>query len=93
MVFGLGFIFRPKSVARLAKSYHSRAQRVQKKLIKANRATGLFFILIGQVLLLSWFHPVWIYNCFVVARVIAGVLFPSMFVPAQTAAVIPTVWI
>ena len=62
---------------------------------KSHRTKGLFLTLIGTVVLLSWFHPVWIFNLFLVTRIIAGGLFPQFFQPPFTTAspIIPTVYL
>lgn len=93
LAMGFGFLFRPRLMMRLEKSYARQAQRFQKRFFKAHRATGLFLILVGFVMILSIVYPVWIFNGFLLARLIAGALFPQMFIPTQTAIVIPTVWI
>ena len=94
-MLGLGFLFRPRLMARWHRAYSSRVLKIQKRFIKAHRATGLFFVNVGLVMLLSYFYPVWIYHSFLFARIVVGTLFPSMFAPTQTVTLpfIPTVWI
>lgn len=91
-MMGLGFVFRPRMMMWLNKAYLARVKRLEKRLFKAHRATGLLMINVGLVILLTYFYPVWIYNCFLITRVVAGVFFPSLFEPARSV-VIPTYWI
>lgn len=84
LLMGIGFIFRPNFMVRLEGAYSRRMKMIQGKFFKAHRATGLFFVLVGAVLLLSYFYPVWIYDCFLIARVIAGAVLPQLFEPAAT---------
>ena len=93
MMLGLGFIFRPRSIAKLERAYAKRAVQLQKRAFKAHRATGLALLLASTVMLLSWFYPVWIFNCFLITRYVAGFIFPAHFETLQTAQVIPTTWI
>lgn len=94
VALGLGFIFRPRKMVRAQAKFRKRMEQLEKKLLKTHRTTGLALVLSGLVLILSYFHPVWIYNVFVVARLIAGLLFPGHFAtPVPENAVIPTVWI
>ena len=91
---GLGFIFTPRLIASLEKAYTRRARAFQRRLLKAHRTTGLFLLLVGVVVLTSYFDPTWIYNTFLVARLAMGVFFPQFFqVTTQTAVSIPTYWI
>jgi cobalamin synthase len=93
---GLGFIFRPRFMLALEKTYHKRAKGFSKRLHKAHRATGLFCILVGTVLLLTYFYPVWIYNFFFLTRVLYLMFFPekgSLPVHLEGADLIPTYWI
>lgn len=93
VVLGFGFIFRPRLMAKLQRAYAKKAQKIQKKFLKAHRATGLFFINVGVLILLTAFYPVWIFNGFLLARIVVGFLFPSLFQATQTVAIVPTVWI
>ncbi len=90
MFLGIGFVFKPELIARLEKAYAKQARRFQTRFFKAHRATGLGLILASVVILLSWFYPVWIFNCFLIARVVVGALFPSHFPPLQGTPIIPT---
>ena len=92
LTIGFCYIFRPRRIAKAQAAFRKRAERMEKKLLKAHRATGLALVLMGLVMVLSWFHPVWIYNLFLVARVIAGLFFPQLF-QGNVAQIIPTVWI
>ncbi|MBI4196295.1 MAG: hypothetical protein HY539_00575 [Deltaproteobacteria bacterium] len=93
VLLGIGFIFKPKLMVRMEKAYTRQTQKLQRRLFKAHRATGLFFVLIGTVLTLSLFHPIWIYHCFLITRVIAGMIFPSLFETTNAASVVQTHWI
>ncbi|MBI3540783.1 MAG: hypothetical protein HY073_01370 [Deltaproteobacteria bacterium] len=95
MAVGLGFFFRPKKMVAAQTRFRKKAEKFEKRLYKAHRSTGLGFILVSLVFLLSAFHPVWIYNCFVVGRIITGVFFPSLFHPTMTLVKVttPTVWL
>lgn len=93
VTIGFSFIFRPKKMAKSQARFRRRIENFEKKLFKAHRATGLAFLLLGVVMVLTWFHPVWIYNVFVVVRLLAGLFFPQLFEPTEVATIIPTVWI
>jgi fatty acid desaturase len=93
VTIGFGFIFRPRKMAKAQARFRKRIENFEKKLFKAHRATGLAILLLGVMMVLTWFHPVWIYNLFVVARVLAGLFFPQLFQPSHVAQIIPTVWI
>lgn len=84
---GLGFIFRPRKMVRMQTRFRKRMERMEKRFYKAHRATGLGLVLAGLVLLLTYFHPVWIYNMFLVARVVIGLFFPHLFEPTVVQAV------
>ncbi len=90
---GLGFLMRPKTMLKLQKKFRKRAESFEKRLFKAHRTTGLAFILVGLVFFLSAFYPVWIFNAFVVARLVTGFLFPHLFDPTIIRTVSTTVWI
>lgn len=95
LTLGFGFIFRPKAVLKAHRAFEKRRGRLEKRLFRAHRATGLAFVLLGLVMFLSWFHPVWIYNLFVMARILVALFFPTAFQPDPS--IIPTagqtVWI
>ena len=95
MFLGFGFLFRPRQMARLHRAYAARIRRLQGRFVKAHRATGLLFLNASAVILLTWFYPVWIFNCFLIARVVAGAVFPSHFAPLHnvTLPIVPTYWI
>ena len=93
LIMGLGFVFHPAFMSKLAAAYTRQAKRIQGRFLKAHRATGLSFILVGVVLISSYFQPIWIYHCFLIARVVTGALFPQMFVPNSTTPVVPIHWI
>ena len=76
---GLGLIFRPRTVSRLQTQFRKKMEKMEKRLLKAHRATGLAFLILGSVLILSWFHPIWIYNAFLVVRIALGAFFPELF--------------
>lgn len=96
LMLGIGFIFRPRLMMKLGNGYSKRLKRLQKKLFKAHRATGLFLFLVGFVILLTYFYPVWIYNFFLVTRVLYLMVFPvkgSLPVQTEFSEIIPTYWI
>lgn len=93
LLLGIGFIFRPRLMASLEKVYATRARSVQKRLFKAHRATGLFLVLTGMILLLSFFDPAWFYRFCYMAGYMAGMMFPGLFVSGPTPPSIPTYWI
>ncbi len=94
LIVGFGYIRKPRKMARVQAKVRKKIEKLEKKMIKSHRITGLSYVLAGTVFLLTVFHPVWIFNLFVVARLISGFLFPSFFVPASTVQVIvPTLWI
>ena len=93
LTIGFSFIFRPKRMLSAQVSFRKRVERFEKRLFKAHRATGLAFVLLGLVLILTWFHPVWIYNMFLLARVVAGLFFPQFFRSHGVAQIVPTLWI
>lgn len=92
VAMGIGFIFRPRRMLKAQTNFRKRMEKMEKKLFKAHRATGLGFVLVGLILLLTYFHPVWIYNMFLVARVVIGLLFPHLFEPTIVQTV-PTVYL
>lgn len=92
VTIGFGFIFRPRRMAKAQVRFRQRMERMEKRFFKANRATGLAFVLLGTIFLLTYFHPVWIYNMFVVARLLAGLFFPELF-ETTVVEVVPTTWI
>lgn len=93
LTIGFGLIFRPKAVSKAQVKFRKRIERMEKRFFKAHRETGLSFVLLGVVLILTYFHPVWIYNMFVVARLLAGLFFPHLFQTEGVAQVVRTVWI
>lgn len=92
VALGIGLIYKPRQVLKAQASFRKRMERLEKRFFKAHQATGLFFILIGLVMILSWFHPVWIYNAIVMARILSGDIFVQ---PVDTIVVEmpPTLWI
>lgn len=96
LMLGIGFIFRPRLMIKLEKGYSKRSKKLQKKLFKANRATGLFLFLIGFVVLLTYFYPIWIYNFFLITRILYLMVFPergSLPVRTEFSEIVPTHWI
>lgn len=93
ITLGMGFLFRPKKVARAQTRFRKRMEKMERRLFKAHRATGLAFILLGQILLLSWYYPVWIYHAFLLCRIVVGFLFPHLFPPQGIQAVAQVTWI
>lgn len=91
LTIGFGFIFSPKMVLKAHKKFEKRRQAMTKKFFKAHRATGLAFVLLGVVMLLTWLHPVWIYNLFILARIVTTLVSGGAL--QHQASVIPTVWI
>ena len=79
LTLGVGFLVRPKKVLQAQTRFRKRMEKMEKRLFKAHRATGLAFILLGLIMLLSWFYPIWIFNLFAVARLLAGLFFPRLF--------------
>lgn len=93
LLLGVGFIFTPGLMARLEKAYARQAQRAQKRLFKAHRATGLFLVLAGMILLLSFFDSAWFYRFCYMAGYMAGMMFPGLFVSGPPPPSVPTFWI
>ncbi|MBI2081990.1 MAG: hypothetical protein HYT76_00325 [Deltaproteobacteria bacterium] len=96
LTWGMGLIFHPRWTLKLQKKYAKLPKRLQKKISKAHRASGLFLFLVGFVILLTYFYPVWIYNFFLVTRVLYLMVFPEKgALPVQTefSEIIPTYWI
>ncbi len=79
MVIGIGFLFRPRRMSRLQSRFRKRLERLERRLRRAHRVTGLAFLSVGFVMLLTYFYPVWVFNLFVVVRMVMGVFFPEMF--------------
>ena len=93
LLIGLGLIFRPKKMMRVQAKFRKRMEKFEKQLYKAHRATGLGFLLLAVIILLNYFHPIWIFNLFLVTRLVAGLFFPQFFLQPTTTYIIPTVWI
>ena len=93
VTIGFGFVFRPKKMVRVQKNFRKRIESFEKKLFKAHRTSGLSFILAGTVLLMSYFYPVWIFNAFLVTRVVVGAFFPHLFETTIIAHTALTTWI
>jgi len=68
-------------------------ERLEKKLFKAHRATGLAFLFLGTLFLLTAFYPVWIFKVSLVIRVILGALFPQLFQAHRVVSAVPVAWI
>lgn len=89
---GVGFLMRPRRMVRAQSQFRKKMEKLEKKLYRSHRVTGLCFLLLGTVFLASYFYPVWIFKMFLVGRIILGALFPELF-RSQAVAIVPTVWI
>lgn len=93
LLTGLGLIFRPKQVAKAQVKFRKRMEKFEKRFFKAHRSAGLGFILGSLVFLMSYFHPVWIFNSFLVVRLVSGLFFPQLYQHTNAVKIVPTMWI
>ncbi len=84
---GIGYLFRPRKMARIQSRYYKRLERAQKWFIKSHRLVGLGFVSMGFMVILTYFNPVWLYNAILVVRVVSGIFFPQVFEPTQVEAI------
>lgn len=93
LILGYHYIFKPRKMARVQTRFRKRIEKLEKRLIKAHRVTGLSYVLVGTVLLLTFFHPAWIYNGFLITRLALGFFFPNFFAPLSNVQPVATQWI
>lgn len=93
LTFGLGYLFRPKKVKKFQAGVRKRLEKVENRLYKRHRFFGLCFTTMGLMIVYTYFQPIWIYNMFVIARVVMGVLFPEAFQDVQQVQATPMVCI
>lgn len=93
MGIGLGYILKPRKMKRMQAWYRKKLERLEIRTFKAHRKVGLAFMALGTLMLFTYFQPVWIYNMFIAARIVMGVLFPEVFQEFQPVQAIPMVCI
>ena len=81
LTLGVGFLFHPRKVIQAQTRFRKRMEKFEKKLYKNYRATGLAFVLLAVIFLLTTFYPVWIFNLFLTTRIVVGLIFPHLFTP------------
>jgi hypothetical protein len=90
---GMGFILKPRKMKRIQAWFRKRMERFENSLFKAHKKVGLVFVLMGMLMVYTYFQPVWVYNMFVAARLVMGVLFPDMMQNFQQVEATPMVCI
>lgn len=93
MSLGLGFILAPRKMKKTQAWFRKRLEKVEVRFYKAHRKVGLGFLGLGCLMLFTYFQPIWIYNMFVAARIVMGVLFPETFQEFQQVQAVPMVCI
>jgi len=78
IIVGLGFILRPKKMKKLQAWSRKKLEKFENRLLKSHKKVGFAFVFLGLAMVYTYFHPVWVYNMFVAARVVIGVFFPEM---------------
>lgn len=93
LAIGVGYFFKPRKILKIQALFRKRLERFEKRLYKQRRKVGLCFTLLGFFIVYTYFHPVWIYDMFVVARYIVGLVFPEVFEQVRQVSVTPMVCI
>lgn len=92
---GVGFLVRPRKMVQAQTRFRKKMEKLEKKLYKSHRSTGLFFVLLGVIFLVVALCPDWVSNAFVALRIFLGLVAPQLFQhTVETAISIkPTYWI
>ncbi len=93
IVLGLGFILKPRKMKKIQAWFRKKMERFEMKLFKAHKKVGTCFVLMGFLMVYTYFQPIWIYHMFLVARIVMGVLFPGAFEQVQQVEATPMVCI
>lgn len=93
VVLGLGFILKPRKIKRIQAWFRKKMERCEMRLFKAHKRVGALFMLFGFLMVYTYFQPIWIYNMFVIGRIVMGVLFPDAFQEVQQVDATPMVCI
>lgn len=76
---GIGYLFKPKTMKKVQGWFRKKIDKLDRYAYKRHRFVGFMFTAVGLMMIYTYFQPVWIYNVFVVARVVMSVLFPDVF--------------
>lgn len=93
LILGLGYLFRPKKMKKLQAWFRKKIEKMDTRVYKHRRAMGFGMVSLGLMMIYTYFQPIWIYNMFVIARVVMGVLFPEAFQDVQQVQATPMVCI
>lgn len=93
LTIGLGYLFGPRKVLKIQTWFRKKQARFEKRLFKQHRMVGVGFTLIGLFVVYTYFQPVWIYDMFVVARYVVGLIFPEVFEQVRQVSATPMVCI
>ena len=93
IVVGLGFLLKPRKMKKLQAWFRKRMEKFEVLLFKSHKKVGVAFVLMGMVMVYTYFQPIWVYNMFVAARVVMGVFFPEMMPEFQPVEATPMVCI
>lgn len=80
---GFRFYFTPQKVKRAQVRFRRRIERLERRLYRAHRATGLVFMMIGTLVLVAYFQPVTVYYFFYYSHQLLTALFPQWMQPTQ----------
>jgi len=76
---GMGYILKPKKMKKLQAWFRKKIEKFETHVYKRHRVVGLGFVAMGLMMVYTYFQPIWVYNMFVISRVVMGVFFPEMF--------------
>ena len=93
MIAGLGFILKPRKMKKMQSWFRKKMERFETVLFKAHKKVGVAFVLLGMVMVYTYFQPIWVYNMFVAAQVVMGVFFPDMMPDFQPVEATPMICI
>ena len=93
LALGLGYFFKPSKILKMQTWFRKRLEKFEKRLCKRHRKVGVCFTLIGLFVIYTYFQPVWIYDMFVIARYVMGVIFPQAFEQVRQVSATPMVCI
>jgi hypothetical protein len=93
ILLGLAFILKPRKMKKIQAWFRKKLERFEMAVFKAHKKVGVCFVLVGVVMVYTYFQPVWIYNMFLIARVVMGMVFPEMMDQVQQVEATPMVCI
>lgn len=93
ILLGLGFILKPRKMKKIQAWFRKKLERFELFIFKSHKKVGVGFVLMGLLMVYTYFQPVWIYNMFMIARVVMGVVFPDMMDQVQQVEATPMVCI